>query len=89
MPVSNRSGPFGNEIISYSLERVQKRPRDPQVLSQGLETVSTAKRSSITRRTASELLRDRRALRSRRTFPTSSKRLVRVNGILLMAISSV
>jgi len=40
---------------------------------------STARRSSITRLTASELLRDWRALRSRCTFPTSSKRFVRVN----------
>jgi hypothetical protein len=31
------------------------------------------------------LLRDWRALRSRRTFPTSSKRFVRVNAARLMA----
>src|SRR6516165_1100842 len=44
---------------------------------------STARRSSITSRTASELLRDWRALRSRWTFLTSSKRFVRVNAALL------
>jgi len=37
----------------------------------------------MTSRTASELLRDWRALRSRWTFPTSSKRLVRVKTALL------
>jgi hypothetical protein len=43
----------------------------------------------MTRRTASELLRDRRALRSRRIFPASSMRLVRVNAAPLTEISSV
>lgn len=45
---------------------------------------STARRSLITSRTASELLRDRSALRSRRTFLVSSKRFVRVSATRLM-----
>jgi hypothetical protein len=61
-----------------SSRRVRKAPRP----------VSTASRSSITRRTASELLREWRVLRSCWTLADSSKRLVRVNA-LLMAISQV
>src|SRR5580693_1157446 len=38
----------------------------------------------MTRRTASELLRDWRASRSRRTFPVSSNRFVRVSAARLM-----
>src|SRR5208282_4996168 len=51
--------------------------------------VSTASRSSTTRRTASELLRDWRALRSRRIFPTSSKGRGRVLAAVVMWFPSV
>lgn len=50
---------------------------------------STARRSLITRRTASELLADPRALRSRRTLAVSSRRLVRVSATLLITSSGV
>ena len=50
---------------------------------------SVARRSLIARRTASELLGDPRALRSRRTLSVSSRRLVRVSATLLMAPSGV
>ena len=79
------SGPKRNHR-RFAGARSKRSSRPPRLRKRrrACRPASTARRSSMTIRTASELLRDWRASRSRRTFPVSSKRCVRINAVRCM-----
>src|ERR1700728_2902247 len=82
---TNRQG--AHLFFARARPKTSSGPPSFRKLRSAARPVSTASRSSTARRTASELLRDWRALRRRRIFPVSSRRFVRVNAALLMPIS--